>query len=154
MARDESEPVGQRPTTIEQRPPTTAELRALAEAVGWTDHYDWETIGGALTNSLHGVVALDGPRVVGCARLCGDGVRYFYVQDVLVDPEREGDGIATTLVETLLGWIATTAPAEAFVGLFSSPDARGVYEGLGFRAPDDMTGMARTVSTRAVTTCR
>src|SRR3954447_10833035 len=126
---------------FEQRPPTAAELGTLAEAVGWTDHYDWDTVGGALANSLHGVVALDGTRVVGCARLVGDGVRYFYVQDVLVDPEWEGDGIATTLVETLLEWITTAAPAEAFVGLFSSPEARGVYEGLGFAVPDDMTGM-------------
>jgi GNAT superfamily N-acetyltransferase len=143
MSTEESQPA----IAIEERPPTTAELRALAEAVGWTDHYDWDTIGGALVNSLYGVVALDGTRVVGCARLVGDGVRYFYVQDVLVDPVREGDGIATTLVETLLEWIRATAPAEAFVGLFSSPDARGVYEGVGFAAPDDMTGMARTTAT-------
>src|SRR3954465_1111744 len=135
-----------RATSIEERPPTAEELRALAESVGWTDHYDWDTVGGALANSLHGVVAVDGARVVGCARVVGDGARYFYVQDVLVDPEWEGDGIATTLVETLLEWIRTTAPAEAFVGLFSSPEARGVYEGLGFSVPDDMTGMSRTIA--------
>src|SRR3954469_22909302 len=142
MSTEESGP----PTTIEQRPPTAEELRTLAEAVSWIDHYDWDTVGGALVNSLHGAVALDGSRVVGCARVVGDGVRYFYVQDVLVDPEREGDGIATTLVETLLEWIGTAAPAEAFVGLFSSPEARGVYEGLGFSVPDDMTGMSRTIA--------
>src|SRR4051812_19516421 len=146
MAREASEQTGQLPTTIEERPPTAEELHTLAEAVGWTDHYDWPTIGGALANSLYGLVALDGSRVVGCARVVGDGVRYFYVQDVLVDPEREGDGIATTLVETLLEWIHSTAPAVAFVGLYSSPEARGVYEGLGFAAPEDMTGMVRTIA--------
>src|SRR4051812_34685560 len=142
MSTEESEHA----ITFEQRPPTATELGTLAEAVGWTDHYDWDTIGGALANSLHGVVALDRARVVGCARLVGDGVRYFYVQDVLVDPEREGDGIATTLVEMLLEWVHSTAPAVAFVGLYSSPEARGVYEGLGFAAPEDMTGMVRTIA--------
>src|SRR4051812_37666420 len=123
---------------IEDRPPTAVELHDLADAVGWTDHYDWPTIGEGLRSSIRGVVAIADGSAVGCARLVGDGVRYFYVQDVLVHPDHEGSGLATTLVERLLGWIDDTAPAEPFVGLFSSPDARGVYETLGFHAPADM----------------
>jgi GNAT superfamily N-acetyltransferase len=113
--------------------------------VNWSDHYDWTTIGEGLARSLHGAVALVAGEAVGCARLVGDGVHYFYVQDVLVHPDHEGDGLATALVKRLLTWVDAVAPAEAFVGLFSSPAARGVYESLGFREPDDMIPMTRVV---------
>ena len=79
------------------------------------------------------------------ARLVGDGLRYCYLQDVLVDPEFSDQGIASTLVERLLAWIASQGSAEVFVGLFSSPEAEGVYESLGFAASSDMTGMHRWV---------
>ena len=82
-----------------------------------------------------------GSTVAGSARLVGDGLRYCYVQDVLVDPEFSDRGIASTLVERLLAWIASQGSAEVFVGLFSSPEAEGVYESLGFAASGDMTGM-------------
>ena len=109
----------------------------------WLDHYDWPSMGRALTHSIAGVVAVDGDRVVGAARLVGDGVRYFYVQDVLVEPDHTDEGIASRMVQRLLDVAHETAPAEPFIGLFSSPDARGVYESLGFRADDTMTGMHR-----------
>ena len=121
------------------------EFRRLAEAVGWLDHYDWTTMDAALAASLRGVVAIAGSTVVGSARLVGDGVAYCYVQDVLVDPEFSDQGIASTLVERLLAWIASQGSAEVFVGLFSSPEAEGVYESLGFAVSSDMTGMHRMV---------
>ena len=122
---------------------TLAELRRLASTVDWDDHYDWSTRDAALTASLRGVVALAGSTVVGAARLVGDGLRYCYVQDVLVDPAFSDRGIASTLVERLLAWVGEQGSAEVFVGLFSSPEAEGVYESLGFKRPDDMTGMQR-----------
>ena len=124
---------------------TLPEFRRLASTVDWDDHYDWTTMDAALTASLRGAVALAGSTVVGSARLVGDGLRYCYVQDVLVDPEFSDQGIASTLVERLLAWIASQGSAEVFVGLFSSPEAEGVYESLGFAASGDMTGMHRMV---------
>ena len=124
---------------------TLPEFRRLASTVDWDDHYDWTTMDAALAGSLRGAVAVAGSKVVGSARLVGDGLRYCYVQDVLVDPEFSDQGIASTLVERLLAWIASQGSAEVFVGLFSSPEAEGVYESLGFARPDDMTGMHRMV---------
>lgn len=129
------------PITLHPRVPTAAELRQLAEAVDWGDHYDWATIDAALAASLHGVVAESKGRAVGVARLVGDGIRYCYVQDVLVHPDFGELGIASSMVEELLDWVDEHAGAQPFVALFSSPDAEGVYETLGFAPPDDMTGM-------------
>ena len=131
-----------------ERVATVDELRALAHAVEWDDHYDWHTIGRSLAGSLHGVVAIIDGGVVGMGRLVGDGVHYFYVQDVIVDPAHSDEGIATEIVSRLLEWIERTAPSAAFVGLFASDEARSVYETLGFSHDDEMTGMHRVVDRR------
>jgi len=132
--------------TWHERVPTVDELRALAAAVGWLDHFDWATIGRALEGSQHGVVAVDESGAVGAGRLVGDGARYWYVQDVMVRPDEAGEGIATAIVERLLAWVRDHAPAEAVVGLFASPEAVGVYAELGFEAAtDDPLGMTLTV---------
>jgi GNAT superfamily N-acetyltransferase len=131
-------------TEIVDRPPTAEELRTLADAVGWADHFDWDTVDRALDGSLLGAVALDGGEVVGCARVVGDGMRYFYVQDVLVRPEASDQGIASALVERLLARIDERAGTRAVVGLFASPEAVGVYASLGFEpAEGDPLGMTR-----------
>ena len=77
-------------------------------------------------------------------RLVGDGVTYFYVQDVAVLPSHQGRGIGRALLQRLLDRVARTAPATAFVGLFSTEAAVGLYRGQGF-TPGDMTGMFRLV---------
>lgn len=128
--------------SFEDRVPTRDEQRSVAASVGWGDHFDWDTIAASLVNSLHGVVAIDDGRVVGVGRLVGDGVRYFYVQDVMVLAEASEQGIASQMVERLLAWAREQAPAEAVVGLFASPEAIGVYRSLGFVAADqDPLGM-------------
>lgn len=123
------------------RAPSVEELRRLATAIGWLDHYDWSTVGGALSASVDAIVAVDGDAVVGTARVVGDGSHYFYLQDVLVDPEHQDEGLASRMVAHLLRTISRRASSAAFVGLFSSPEAIGVYEELGFERPDDMTAM-------------
>lgn len=98
----------------------------------------------SLDGSLAGVVALDGSQVVGMGRLVGDGVKYFYVQDLAVLPAYQGAGIGTALLRRLLDHVACTAPATAFVGLFATDGAVPLYQRDGF-APGDMTGMFRLV---------
>lgn len=131
-----------------KRVPTVAELRTLAHSVGWDEHYDWDTIGRSLDGSLQGVVATVDGRIAGTGRLVGDGARYFYVQDVIVDPAHSEQGIATEIVERLLEWVRRTAPSAAFVGLFASNEARSVYEALDFSSDGEMVGMHREIEVR------
>lgn len=128
------------------RVPTTAELRSLAESVGWGRHFEWDTMQAALEGSLHGVVAVEDGTVVGSGRVVGDGVRYFYLQDVIVRPDAANDGLATRIVEQLIDWVKRRASPSAVVGLFASPEAVGVYTSLGFTsATDDPLGMTLRV---------
>ena len=40
--------------------------------------------------------------VIALGRVIGDGAFYFYVQDVVVLPEHQGNGIGTVIVESLI----------------------------------------------------
>jgi hypothetical protein len=57
------------------RLPTAAEDRRLAEAVGWSDAFDWDTGPGSPAWSFAGVIAVQGDETAGMARLVGDGVK-------------------------------------------------------------------------------
>lgn len=123
---------------IVHRVPTFDEHRLLAEAVGWHHAFDWERLPDSLAHSICGVVALDGDAVVGMGRVVGDGVLYFYLQDIAVLPDCQKQGIGQRIVQALLDQIAPYAPA--FVGLFATPDGMPLYERAGF-STGDMAGM-------------
>jgi ribosomal protein S18 acetylase RimI-like enzyme len=78
-------------------------------------------------------------------RVVGDGVMYFYIQDVAVDPAWQGRGIGQRIVEALLDHIRTSVTGPVFVGLFATDAALPLYERNGF-SRGDMTGMFRIVS--------
>ncbi|WP_127792234.1 GNAT family N-acetyltransferase [Agromyces sp. LHK192] len=130
--------------TIEDRLPTPAEHRRLAEAVGWRDAFDWDSLPRSLAGSTFGVVAVVDAEAVGMARVVGDGVKYFAVQDVAVHPHYQGEGIGRDLVQRALDRIAVLAPSPAFVSLFSTREGADLYESLGFTR-GDMTGMFQIV---------
>ena len=73
---------------IENRLPTLTEYRQLCEAVGWGDVMNFEVIEAALENSVTGFIArLENGPVIAMGRIVGDGVIYFYIQDVVVAPD-------------------------------------------------------------------
>ncbi|MCI4061560.1 GNAT family N-acetyltransferase [Micromonospora sp. R77] len=125
------------------RLPTVDEFVAVTTAVGWTDAYDPVAIPASLAASLHGVVAVEGDRVIGLGRLIGDGAIYYYLQDLAVLPERQRRGVGTAILGRLEGWIAGRAGTRTFVGLFAAGDSVGLYRRFGYAVHDDMTGMFR-----------
>ncbi|WP_314425917.1 GNAT family N-acetyltransferase [uncultured Microbacterium sp.] len=131
-------------TTIIDRVATAAEHRSIAESVGWHDAFDWATIADSLAGSTFGVVAQVGSEPVGMGRVVGDGVKYFYVQDLAVIPALQGSGLGARLLDRLVERIAMSAPASAFVGLFSTAAGTELYTSRDFH-PGDMTGMYRLV---------
>ncbi|WP_217614765.1 GNAT family N-acetyltransferase [Cellulomonas sp. GbtcB1] len=133
---------------LEDRLPTPHEHRRLAEAVGWAHAFDWPSQPASLAGSTLGVVAVaaDG-ETVGMARVVGDGVKYFMVQDVVVLPGRQGQGIGRALLARVLDLIARRAPAPAFVTLFATAEGSALYRAAGFEV-GDMTGMVRVVEPR------
>lgn len=125
------------------RVPTPAEHRLLAESVGWHDAFAWEAMPASLAASVAGVVVRYDGQPVGMGRVIGDGAFYFYVQDVAVAPEHQGNGIGTVIVESLIEQVERIGPPKSFIGLFAAGRAASLYEGHGFEAHPGMTGMFR-----------
>lgn len=127
------------------RVPSADEHRLLAESAGWHDAFAWEAMPASLSASVAGVVVLDGARLVGMGRVVGDGAFYFYVQDVVVVPEMQAQGIGAVIVQSLVEQVERVAPPRSFIGLFAAGGAVALYERHGFAAHPGMTGMFRVV---------
>ena len=75
----------------------------LYQAVGWTNYTDQsEMLEQALSHSLAIYVALDGDTVVGLIRLVGDGFSSVFVQDLIVLPSYQRQGIGSNLMKEAL----------------------------------------------------
>lgn len=75
----------------------------LYQAVGWTNYTDQsEMLEQALSHSLAIYVALDGDTVVGLVRLVGDGFSSVLVQDLIVLPIYQRQGIGSALMKEAL----------------------------------------------------
>ena len=75
----------------------------LYQAVGWTNYtHQPEMLEQALSHSLAIYVALDGDAVVGLIRLVGDGFSSVFVQDLIVLPSYQRQGIGSALMKEAL----------------------------------------------------
>jgi GNAT superfamily N-acetyltransferase/uncharacterized glyoxalase superfamily protein PhnB len=131
---------------IEPRLPTWPELKTLIDAVGWARDSDPGTPPRVLQTALYGVVAVVEGQTVGCAFLTGDNAGFYYVRDVMVHPDWQGQRIGTALMQALMEYFRAHAPEDALVGLFTGPHLHEFYAQFGFRGPQGgLYGMTREV---------
>ena len=79
------------------------DLRPLYDAVGWVSYTDQITDLGVLVVNAHLVVsAWNGDQLVGLIRTVGDDVSIQYVQDILVLPDYQNQGIGSELLERVM----------------------------------------------------
>ena len=75
----------------------------LYQAVGWTNYTNQpQMLEQALSHSLVIYLALDGDAVVGLIRLVGDGFSSVLVQDLIVLPSYQRQGIGRSLMKEAL----------------------------------------------------
>ena len=117
---------------IETRNPTLEEYAALRQQVGWWSIQPEATQKG-LEASLFAVVALDGGRAVGLGRVVGDGGLYYYIQDLMVAPSHQGQGLGRKMLRLLIDYIKANAPKGAFIGLMAAKGLEGYYREFGFQ---------------------
>jgi GNAT superfamily N-acetyltransferase len=76
-----------------------AHLVALYDRVGWGAYTaDPEALVRAVAQSTYAVTAWEGGRLIGLARGLSDDVSIFYLQDILVRPEYQGQGVGRALL--------------------------------------------------------
>ncbi len=75
----------------------------LYQAVGWTNYTNQpQMLEQALPHSLAVYLAFDGEKIVGLIRLVGDGFSSVFVQDLIVLPSYQRQGIGSLLMKEAL----------------------------------------------------
>ena len=125
--------------------PSVPQYRRLRVDAGLSAKDD-EQASGAISGSWAGCHLVHEPTsaVVAMGRVIGDGGWYFHLADIATDPEHQGLGLGSCVMQHLLGVIAARSPARPYVTLLADPPGRRLYERFGFResAPAS-TGMVR-----------
>lgn len=93
---------------LENNTISTGALTALYDSVGWTGYTDHPArMARLLGGSLWYRSAYDQDRLVGLIRAIGDDCSIAYIQDILVDPAYQRQGIGTALIRAALARFAS-----------------------------------------------
>ena len=114
----------------------------LYQAVGWTNYTNQpQMLEQALSHSLAIYLALDGDAVVGLVRLVGDGFSSVFVQDLIVLPSYQRQGIGSDLMKEALGDFKDAYQVQ--LATEQTEKNLGFYRSLGFETLStyDCTGM-------------
>lgn len=123
--------------------PSREELVELYDAVGWTTYTtDPAVLEAAIAGSTHVVTARYGEDLLGLARVVSDGASIAYLQDVLVRPELQREGVGKALVDAALEPFAHVRQQVLLTD--DEPRQRAFYEALGWSEIRDFgTGSLR-----------
>ena len=114
----------------------------LYQAVGWTNYTNQpQMLEQSLAHSLATYLARDGEEIVGVVRLVGDGFSSVFVQDLIVLPSYQRQGIGSALMEKALGDFKDAYQVQ--LATDQTEKNLGFYRSLGFETLStyDCTGM-------------
>jgi acetyltransferase, GNAT family len=114
----------------------------LYQAVGWTNYTNQpQMLEQSLAHSLAIYVARDGEEIVGLVRLVGDGFSSVFVQDLIVLPTYQRQGIGSDLMKEALGDYKDAYQVQ--LATDQTEKNLGFYRSLGFETLStyDCTGM-------------
>lgn len=114
----------------------------LYQAVGWTNYTNQpQMLEQALSHSLATYLARDGEEIVGIVRLVGDGFSSVFVQDLIVLPSYQRQGIGSNLMKESLSDYKDAYQIQLATEL--TEKNLGFYRSLGFETLStyDCTGM-------------
>ena len=114
----------------------------LYQAVGWTNYTNQpQMLEQALSHSLAIYLALDGDAVVGLIRLVGDGFSSVLVQDLIVLPNYQHQGIGSALMKESLEDFKEVYQVQ--LATEQTEKNVGFYRSMGFETLStyDCTGM-------------
>lgn len=107
------------------------EILKLYSSVGWTAYTDEpQVLKQGFQNSLLVLAAYEGEELLGIIRVVGDGVTVVFIQDLLVLPEKQRNGVGTALVKAVLERYPVVRQIELTTD--QTPETAAFYESLGF----------------------
>ena len=114
----------------------------LYQAVGWTNYtHQPEMLEQSLAHSPAIYLAQDGEKIVGLVRLVGDGFSSVFVQDLIVLPGYQRQGIGSNLMKEALADYKDAYQIQLVTE--QTEKTLGFYRSLGFETLStyDCTGM-------------
>lgn len=108
------------------------EILRLYGAVGWRAYTaDPEALRRGFSSSLLVLGAYEGDELWGVIRLVGDGETVVFIQDLLVFPERQRQGVGTALIKAALKRYPRVRQIQLTAD--DTPAALRFYHSLGFK---------------------
>lgn len=132
---------------FEEIPPCPEDFVRLRAECGWGE-ISLEAASKALSRSAIDLTCFEGDDLVGMGRVVGDGVLYFYLQDIIVKPNYRGQQIGREIVAKLTEEALASAEVGATIGLMSAKGKEEFYRHFGFQERPDAhlgAGMTRFV---------
>lgn len=115
----------------------------LYDSVGWTGYTNRpDMLHQALEHSLFVLAAFDGNRLVGLLRAVGDGHSIVFIQDILVLPTYQRQGIGRHLLEQAIAHFPEIYQLHLLTD--NTEKTRSFYEAIGFTAVDSLECIAYT----------
>ena len=116
----------------EYRTYNEAEILPLYASVGWTAYTDHpDVLRQGFENSLLTLAAYDGENLLGIIRAVGDGHTIVFVQDILVFPEHQRQGVGSALLQAILDRYSHVRQIE--LATDNTPKTIAFYKSMGFR---------------------
>lgn len=106
------------------------EIIDLYRSVGWTNYTSCpEMLEEAYKNSLCILGAFEKEKLVGVVRVVGDGISIVFVQDILVLPEYQRQGVGSALMRAVLEKYASVYQVELLTD--STEKSKAFYSSVG-----------------------
>ena len=121
--------------------PTAAEYIDLRARAGW-GLIDEDTATATLKAAAYTICLRREERLVGLARVMGDGALYFFLADLIVDPASRGEKLGDRLMRAVTAYFNRCAKPGASITLLPLNGGESFYEKFGFvRCPDGPFGI-------------
>lgn len=114
---------------------TAEDFNLLKKSVGFLEKPLLQ-VEKALQNGLFSIAAFNNEKIIGMGRLVGDGSMYWYVQDLVILPQYQSQGIGKEIMNHLLKFVADNSQpgTKVTIGLMAAKGKEGFYKKLGFRS--------------------
>ena len=126
---------------VELKAPTLDEFTNLRAQAKWPNPDD-KTLKVSIENSLFWVTVYDTDKLIGTGRIIGDGAMYFYIQDVIVAPSYQKQGIGHLVMTHIEDYLSNTCSNGATIALLSAHGKESFYTQYGYVKRDgDVLGL-------------
>jgi len=99
----------------------------------------------AIKLSLCGLVLLENNKIIGMARVLGDGVLCAFIQDVIIAKSHRRRHFGRKIMVSLIEYMQDNYASNCTIGLMAAKGKVGFYESFGFMArPSETTDAGMT----------